>query len=94
MRIIDAFFSFLCVPLCRLSLIRAHHGCHGALEVSVGGTVVTAVRNPRDHATNRVMPHSVALGQQRALTVQVQMSTNIVIGVLPVGTTTLTMMAC
>ena len=36
--------------------------------------MVTAVREPSRFATVRVVPHSVAVGQQRALTVKVQMT--------------------
>ena len=63
------------------------HGCHGALEVSAGGTVVTGMRRFSAFASVCVVPHNVALGQQRALTVKV---TNVeksgaAIGILPVG---------
>ena len=48
--------------------------------------MVTAVHRPTDFATVRVVPHSVALGHQRALTVQVQNSAmGAGIEVLPVG---------
>ena len=51
--------------------------------------MVIAVRQPTyvRYATVRVVPHSVALGQQRCLTVNMQMSKykGVVIGVLPVG---------
>ena len=50
--------------------------------------MVTAVLKPAfvSYATVRVVPHSVALGQQRAITVKVQIPSNgVVIGVLHVG---------
>ena len=48
--------------------------------------MVTAVCQPSRFATVRVVPHSVALGQQRALTVQLQNDAICVaIGVLPVS---------
>ena len=68
----------------------APHGCHGALKISAGGTVVTAVRTPSEYASVRVVPHCVAVGQQRALTVQLQgQPGGVAIGVLPVGHPTL-----
>ena len=51
--------------------------------------MVTAVHQPRygSYATVRVVPQSVALGQQRCLTVQVRMSKykGVAIWILPVG---------
>ena len=49
--------------------------------------MVTAAREPKPCATVRVVPHSVALGQQKCLTVKVQMPSAYVsvgVGVLPV----------
>ena len=48
--------------------------------------MVTAVRTPSGYAAVRVVPHCVAVGQQKALTVQLQgQSGGVAIGVLPVG---------
>ena len=48
--------------------------------------MVTAVRTPSGYASVRVVPHCVAVGQQRALTVQLQgQPGGVAIGVLPVG---------
>ena len=49
--------------------------------------MVTAVRQPSQYVIVRIVPHFVALGQQRVLTVQLQMSDyrGVAIGVLPVG---------
>ena len=48
--------------------------------------MVTAVRTPSAFATVRVVPHSVALGQQRALTMKLQNSSKgVSFGVVPVG---------
>ena len=49
--------------------------------------MVTAVRQPSPYVIVRIVPHFVALGQQRVLTVQLQMSDyrGVAIGVLPVG---------
>ena len=47
--------------------------------------MVTAVRTPSGYASVRVVPHCVAVGQQRALTVQLQgQPGGVAIGVLPV----------
>ena len=93
MQIIDSF-AFFVVSECRLLcptlqafFDKSPHCCHGALEVSAGGTVITAVRDPSHYATVWVVPHSVALGQQRCLTVQLRMPQckAVAVGVLPVG---------
>ena len=81
-RVIGVFDHFFIIIFCHI--LQAFFGnttrdCNGALEVSTGGSVVTAVRT-----AELIVSQSVVLGQQRAHTVQVQNPTKgVVIGVLP-----------
>ena len=63
-------------------------GCHFAIKVSVDGTEVTTLRRPsKGLATVLGIPHTVAVGQRRSLTIKVRMSNKrcVSIGVLPAG---------
>ena len=83
--VMDAFVVFCCSSSWAF-FDKSLHGCHGVVEVSAGGTVVTAVHLPSAHASVRIVAHSAALGQHMYLTVQVQNHTRGVdIEVLPVG---------
>ena len=57
--------------------------------------MVTAVRQPSPYVIVRIVPHFVALGQQRVLTVQLQMSDyrGVAIGYSLWGTSTLALIA-